>query len=296
MTTSPPGSFDKRDGTIWFDGQLVEWSSARIHVLTHGLHYASCVYEGERAYSGQVFKINEHSSRLLNSARILDMEVLYDLERIATATYSVLRLNNISDGYVRPVVWRGSEKISTSARSSSVHFAIACWVWPAYFDPKSSMNGLRLCMGAWRRPPPECSPFLAKASSHYAIATLSKHQAEAAGYDDALLLDWRGYVAEATSANIFFVDGNTLHTPRPDCFLDGITRQTIVQLASMRGYEIIERTILPDELNTFSEAFLTGTACEVAPIREIDGCSFKPGKICEQMMEDYAKLVRLNYA
>ncbi|WP_246797683.1 branched-chain amino acid aminotransferase [Burkholderia perseverans] len=292
MTTPNNLPFDQRDGQIWFDGEFVEWKSAKIHVLTHGLHYASCVYEGERVYAGQVFRLREHTERLYRSAHTLDFALPYTPEQIEAATAELIERNGIVEGYVRPVAWRGSEQISTSARASRIHVAIACWSWPSYFDPEAKKRGITLETAAWRRPPPSASPFAAKASSHYMIATLCKHHAEDHGFQDALMLDWRGHVAEATSANVFFVRDGVLHTPVPDCFLDGITRQTVIGLARERGLTVIERTILPEELGSFSECFVTGTAAEVCPVGRIDAHEFTPSAITFDLMAAYSALVR----
>jgi branched-chain amino acid aminotransferase len=284
-------SFDQRDGWIWQDGEFVEWKSAKIHVLTHGLHYASCVYEGERVYAGQVFKLREHTDRLYRSAQLMDFEIPYSKAQIESATVALIDKSRIVDGYVRPVAWRGSDMISTAARGNRIHVAIACWQWPSYFDPAARMAGITMQTAAWRRPPPSSSPFEAKASGHYMIATLSKHEAENKGCHDALMLDWRGHVAEATSANVFFTQGRTLHTPVPDCFLDGITRRTVIGLAKDRGLKVRERAIMPEEMAGFSECFITGTAAEVTPVSEIGSYKFSIGDVTRQMMDDYAALV-----
>lgn len=283
--------FDQREGKIWLNGKFVEWRSAKIHVLTHGLHYASCVYEGERVYNRKVFKLQAHTDRLFRSAELLDFVLPYSKEQIKAATKELLQENSIVDGYVRPVVWRGSEMISTSARNNQIHVAIACWEWPSYFDPTVRMAGINMNIAVWRRPPPSSSPFEAKASAHYMIATLSKHQSENNGFHDALMLDWRGHVAEATSANIFFIKNRVLHTPVPDCFLNGITRQTVIELARQLGYEVVERTIYPEELGDFDECFITGTAAEVTPVRQIDKHQYKPGLICQELIAAYKALV-----
>ncbi|HEY1609774.1 MAG TPA: branched-chain amino acid aminotransferase [Paraburkholderia sp.] len=292
MTSTGNLPFDQREGHIWLDGEFVEWKSARIHVLTHGLHYASCVYEGERAYDGHVFRLRDHTDRLFRSAQMLDFSLPFTKQEIEAATVRLIELNGIVDVYVRPVAWRGSEQISTSASASRIHAALACWSWPSYFDPEAKRRGIALETATWRRPPPSASPYAAKASSHYMIATLSKHHAEANGFDDALMLDWRGHVAEATSANIFFVRGAVLHTPVPDCFLDGITRQTVIGLARQRGLMVIERTIFPEEIGTFSECFITGTAAEVCPVSRIDAQTYTPSSLTFDLMDAYAKLVR----
>ncbi|WP_419736901.1 branched-chain amino acid aminotransferase [Pseudomonas sp. COR18] len=283
--------FDQRDGYIWLDGEFVEWKAAKIHVLTHGLHYASTVYEGERVYGGKIFQLRAHSERLYRSAQLMDFTIPYDLQTLEEASHALLERNGVTDGYLRPVAWRGSEMISTSARFNRVHLAIACWQWPSYFDPAARMAGIRLKTALWRRPPPSSSPFEAKASGQYMIATLSKHDAENSGYHDALMLDWRGHVAEATSANIFFVRGRQLHTPVPDCFLNGITRQTVTRLARELDYEVIERTLLPQELGDFEECFLTGTAAEITPVRSIDEHQYQPGQACRDLIAAYSAAV-----
>jgi len=291
MTTAGLIPFDRREGTIWLDGEFVDWKSARIHVLTHGLHYASCVYEGERVYDRKVFRLREHTDRLFRSAEVMDFAIPYPKEQIEAVTERLIAENGIVDGYVRPAAWRGSEMISTAARNSSIHVAIACWRWPSYFDPAARMEGIRMQTAVWRRPPPTSSPHEAKAAGHYMIATLSKHQAERNGYHDALLLDWRGQIAEATSANIFFAKGRTLHTPVPDCFLDGITRKAVIGLARQRGFEVVERAILPSEMVDFDECFITGTAAEVCPVRQIDDCRFRPGDTCKELIEAFSAAV-----
>lgn len=283
--------FDQREGVIWLDGEFVEWSRARLHVLSHGLHYASTVYEGERVYSGKIFKLREHSERLYRSAQLMDFAIPYELAELEAASVELLHRNRVVEGYLRPVAWRGSEMISTSARFNRVHVAIACWQWPSYFDPAGHMAGIRLKTAEWRRPPPSCSPFEAKASGHYQIATLSKHDAENNGFHDALMLDWRGHVAEATSANVFFVKDRTLHTPRPDCFLNGITRQTVIELARTLDYQVIERTIVPTELGDFEECFLTGTAAEITPVQSIDQHRYRPDRACRDFIAAYTSTV-----
>jgi branched-chain amino acid aminotransferase len=285
--------FDQREGKIWLDGAFVEWTDARIHVLTHGLHYASCVYEGERVYSGQVFRMRDHTDCLFRSAKLLDFEIPFSREDLESATLQLIEFNGIEDGYVRPVAWRGSEQISTSARATRIHVALACWQWPSYFDPAVKSRGIAMETAIWRRPPPSASPSQAKASANYMIATLSKHHAEANGFDDALMLDWRGHIAEATSANVFFVKGRSLHTPIPDCFLDGITRRTVMELAMTRGFEVVERTILPNEIAGFDECFVTGTAAEVCPVHRIDDHRFRPADVCAELVAAYAEMVHL---
>ena len=284
--------FDDRDGLIWMDGALVPWRDAKLHVLSHGLHYASGVFEGERAYSGRIFKLREHTERLIASGRILGFEIPWSAEQIDAACRAVLAANTLTDAYVRPIAWRGSEQLSVSAQNSRVHLAIACWAWPNLFGA-DRMKGVRLGMAPWKRPHPETAPTASKAAGLYMIGTLSKHAAEAAGFDDALVLDWRGRVSEATGANIFFVMDGAIHTPTPDCFLDGITRRTVMDLARRRRMQVVERVIGLDELPRASEAFLTGTAAEVTPVREIAGHLYTPGPITETLLREYDALVRM---
>jgi branched-chain amino acid aminotransferase len=286
-------SFDDRDGQIWFDGELLPWREAKVHVLTHALHYASCVFEGERAYSGRIFKMTEHHERLHKSARVLGFEIPYSVAEIDAASEQVMAANGIVDGYVRPVAWRGSEMMGVSAQKTKIHLAIAAWQWPAYFSPEARLKGIRMTVSDWKRPAPDTAPTDSKAAGLYMICTLSKHAAEAKGYSDALMLDFRGRIAEATGANIFLVQDGVLHTPEPDCFLDGITRRTVIALARERGHEVIERPILPDELARTQEVFITGTAVEVTPVAEIDDYRFTPGEITKQLMEAYDALVQL---
>ena len=287
MGTRP---YHDRDGFIWYDGALVPWRDANLHVLSHGLHYASAVFEGERAYGGKIFKLTEHSQRLADSARLLGFDLPFSVEEIDRASDDVLHANAITNGYVRPIAWRGSEMMGVSAQSSKIHLAIAAWEWGSYFSEEARQKGIRMCTSTWRRPSPQCAPVHAKATGLYMICTLSKHQAETNGYHDALMLDWRGQVAEATGANIFLVmpDGR-LHTPTPDCFLDGITRRTVIDLAKARGIEVTERAILPEELGQAREVFLTGTAAEVTPVGEIDQHRFVPGEITRLLTEDYRR-------
>ena len=285
------GGFDQRDGFIWMNGALIPWTDARVHVLTHGLHYASSVFEGERAYAGAVFKLREHTERLIYSARELGFEIPYAAGEIDAACIETLEANGLVDGYLRPVAWRGSEMMGVSAQNNRINLAIAAWEWPSYFDPEERLKGIRLDMADYRRPSPETAPCHAKAAGLYMICTLSKHAAESKGYADALMLDWRGRVAEATGANVFFVDNGVLHTPEPDCFLDGITRRTVMDLARARGLEIIERAIMPEEMENFSECFITGTAAEVTPVSEIGPYKFTPGDISINLLNDYLALV-----
>ncbi len=279
--------FDQRDGVIWYDGKLVPWADANLHVLTHGLHYASAVFEGERAYGGEIFKLDEHTRRLHDSARMLDFEIPYSVEEINEACNEVLKAQGYSDAYVRPVAWRGSEMMGVSAQNNRIHVAIAVWEWPSYFDPEQRLKGIRLDMAEWRRPDPRTIPAKSKAAGLYMICTLSKHAAERKGYADALMLDWRGHVAEATGANIFFVKDGVLHTPTPDCFLDGITRRTVIDLAKRRGIDVVERHIMPEEMEGFSECFICGTAAEVTPVSEIGQYRFVPAEITKSLLDDY---------
>ena len=284
--------FDQMEGLIWFDGKLTPGPEAKIHVLTHGLHYASAVFEGERAYGGTIFKGTEHSERLKNSARILDFEIPYTVAEIDAAKNLVLKTNGQLDAYVRPIAWRGSEQLGVSAQNNTIHLAIATWEWPSYFDPAQRLRGIRLDLSDYRRPDPKTAPCLAKASGLYMICTISKHRAEKKGYADALMLDWQGRVAECTGANVFFVKDGKLHTPIADAFLDGITRRTVIDLAGRRGIEVIERRIMPEELSTFSECFITGTAAEVTAVSEIADWRFNPGGITKQLMDDYTAEVQ----
>jgi branched-chain amino acid aminotransferase len=279
--------FDQMTGKIWFNGAFVEWADAKVHVLTHGLHYASCVFEGERAYGGEIFKLREHTERLFNSARLLDFAIPYSVEEIDTVCRELLVLNNLSDAYVRPAAWRGSEMMGVSAQTNRINVAIAVWDWPSYFSPEQRLKGIRLDISEWRRPDPRTIPAKSKAAGLYMICTLSKHAAERKGYADALMLDWRGYVAEATGANIFFVKDGKIHTPTPDCFLDGITRRSVIDLAKARGFEVIERVIMPEEMEGFEQCFLTGTAAEVTPVSEIGPYRFTVGSITKTLMDDY---------
>ena len=285
------GAFDQRDGSIWMNGALIPWKDARVHVLTHGLHYSSSVFEGERAYAGAIFKLREHTERLVYSAKELGFEIPYTVDEIDAACVETLEANCLADGYLRPVAWRGSEMMGGSAQNNRINLAVAAWEWPSYFDPEERLKGIRLDMAEYRRPSPETAPCHAKAAGLYMICTLSKHAAESKGYADALMLDWRGRVAEATGANVFFVNNNVLHTPEPDCFLDGITRRTVIELARARGLEIVERAIMPDEMENFSECFITGTAAEVTPVSEIGPYKFTPGDISINLLNDYLALV-----
>ena len=284
-------SYDDNDGLIWFDGAMVPWKDTKVHVLTHGLHYASAVFEGQRSYNGQIFKLEEHTERLIHSATTLGFELPFSAKQLNAANYEVLKVNNILDGYLRPVAWRGSEMMGVSAQECSIHVAIAAWEWPSYFTPEARLKGIRLQWSKWKRPSPETIPAKTKAAGLYMICTLSKHDAEANGFDDALMLDWRGRIAEATGANIFLVIDDKLHTPTADCFLDGITRQTVIHLAKARGIETVERIIMPDDLSKATEVFVTGTAAEVTPVSQIgEDLQFQVGAITQQLIEDYTSL------
>jgi len=284
--------FDKREGYIWFDGQIVPWTDAKVHVLTHGLHYGSCVFEGERAYGGRVFKSTEHSERLHKSAAIMDFEIPFSVAELDEAKHKMLALNNMKDAYVRPVAWRGSEMMAVAAQHSTIHVAIAVWEWPSMFDVETKMKGIKLDMAEYRRPDPRTAPSDAKAAGLYMICTISKHRAEKKGFADALMLDWQGRVAECTGANVFFTRDGQIHTPIADCFLDGITRRTTIDLAKRRGLEVIERRIMPEELTSFNECFITGTAAEVTPVSQIADVAFQPGNITRTLVEDYTAEVR----
>lgn len=284
--------YDQLGGSIWFNGEFVAWEDAKVHVLTHGLHYASSVFEGERAYEGKIFKLEEHTDRLFYSAEVLGFEIPYSRKEINDACVEEIKRQGLTDAYIRPVAWRGSEMMGVSAQSNRINVAIAAWEWPSYFKPEEKLKGIRLDISQWRRPDPKTAPCKAKAAGLYMICTLSKHAAEAKGYADAMMMDWRGRVAEATGANVFFTKDGVIHTPDPDCFLDGITRRTVIELAKRRGYELVERAIMPDELDGFEECFLTGTAAEVTPVSEIGPHRFTPGKVCEQLMADYDAEVR----
>ena len=283
--------YDQRDGFIWLNGELVPWRDARVHVLTHGLHYASAVFEGMRAYDGQIFKLTEHNQRLHDSANILDFESPYSVAELDKAAREVLRANKLTDAYVRPIAWRGSEQMGVAAQLTKTNVAIAAWDWGSYFDPAARAKGLRLALAHYRRPDPRTAPVTSKATGLYMICTIEKHKAERAGYNDALMLDWRGQIAEATGANIFFVKDGVLHTPTPDCFLNGITRKAVIGLAKQRGLQVIERAIMPDELGEFSECFITGTAAEVTPVSEIGPYKFAIGDITRKLMDDFTALV-----
>jgi len=283
---------DQRDGWIWFDGELKPWKDAKIHVLTHGLHYASTVFEGERAYGGEIFKSREHTERLIRSGKQLDFAIPYSIEEIEAAKRLVLEKNGLTDAYVRPVAWRGSEELSVPGRNNKVHLAIASWVWPSYFSVEEKLKGIRLEWSKWKRPSPETIPSHAKAAGLYMICTLSKDAAMANGFADALMLDYRGYVAEATGANVFFIKGDQIVTPLPDCFLNGITRQTVIGLAKEKGFTVTERHMKPEELANYDECFLTGTAAEITPVSRVGDYKFKPAKGCETLINAFNAAVQ----
>lgn len=283
--------YDDRDGFIWVDGEMVPWREAKIHILNHGLHYASSVFEGERVYNGHIFKLTEHTERLLESAEMLGFTIPYSVEEIDEACKEVVKKQGVKNGYVRPVAWRGSERMAISSQNSKIHLAIASWEWSSYFAEELHKKGIKLQWSDWRRPSPETIPCKSKAAGLYMICTLSKHKAESEGFHDALMLDWRGYIAEATGANFFMVVDGEIHTPIPDCFLDGITRRTVIELAKERGYKVHERYILPEDIKTAQEIFLTGTAAEITPVGQIGDHQFTPGEVTHQLVEDYQKLV-----
>ena len=285
--------YDKRQGKIWFNGENVDWSKAQVHLLSHGLHYASCVFEGIRVYDGEIFKIKEHTDRLFHSANRMGMKVPFSNEVIAQATQEIVEIQNTQNGYVRPIIWRGSEMMAISAQKNKINVAIATWEWGSYFDPKLKTEGIKLNISSWRRPSPDSIPWDTKASGLYMICTLSKHEAEAKGYVDSLMLDHQGNIAEATGANIFFKNAQgELHTPVPDSFLDGITRRCIIDIAKSKGIKVIERKIKPDEMSNFVGCFLTGTAAEVTPVASINEYKFKVCNVITDLSESYQGLVR----
>jgi branched-chain amino acid aminotransferase len=283
--------FDDRDGHIWFNGTLVPWRDAKVHVLSHGLHYGSCVFEGVRVYNGKVFKMEEHNVRLRKSAELIGFDIPYTVEQLNAATLETVKAQNIVNGYIRPVAWRGSEMMAISAQQTKIHVAIAAWEWPSYFSKEARERGLKLQLSTWARPAPNTAPTASKAAGLYMICTMSKHAAEKDGFDDALMLDYRGYIAEATGANLFFIMNGEIHTPLPDCFLNGITRLTVIDLAKAAGFKVIERHIKPEEIANATEAFLTGTAAEVTPIGQIGDWKAPVGPVTKQLMNDYTQLV-----
>ena len=284
--------YDDRDGHIWMDGQLLPWRDAKIHFLTHALHYASAVFEGIRCYNGKIFKLQEHTDRLLEGCGMMDMKIGYTAQQINEACLETVRANNIVDGYLRPLAWRGPEQMGVTAQQTKIHFAVAAWQWPSYFPAELREKGIRIVTSRWRRPSPQNGPVHAKAAGLYMICTLSKHESENAGYHDALMLDYRGHVAELTGANFFIVQNGELHTPVADCFLRGITRQTVMDLARAEGIKVVERTIMPEELAQADECFATGTAAEVTAIGEIDGRTYTVGPVTRLLRDKYEKLVR----
>ena len=285
--------YDKRDGKIWYNSELVNWSDVKLHVLSHGLHYASCVFEGERVYDGEIFKLEEHTSRFFHSAKRMGFEIPYSEDQINKASKNIISVQKVENGYVRPIAWRGSEMMAISAQQTKIHVAIATWEWGSYFDPKLKVEGIKLNISKWKRPAPDTIPWDTKASGLYMICTLSKHEAERDGYTDSLMLDHEGNVAEATGANIFFKDkdGN-LHTPTPDSFLDGITRRTVIDIAKSKNIKVIERKITPDELKNFTGCFLTGTAAEVTPVSQIANYNFQVCKTIIELSDSYQLIVR----
>ncbi len=283
-------NYSDQEGYIYYDGELIIWPEAKLHVLSHGLHYASSVFEGERVYKGKVFKEEEHSKRLIRSAETLGFDLPYNVNELSDIRKEVLKSNKIEDGYIRPVAWRGSEMMGISAQKNKIHFALAAWKWPSYFSPEAKLRGIKLNISKWKRPDPQTAPVNTKASGLYMICTLSKHEAESRGYDDSLMLDYRGYIAEATGANIFFVKNKELFTPIADCFLDGITRRTVISLAKANGLKVTEKRLLLEDLRNYDECFVTGTAAEVTPVNSIEKFNFKPGEICKLLIEKYSEL------
>ena len=285
--------YDKREGKIWYNNDLVDWQDVKLHILSHGLHYASCVFEGLRVYDGEIFKLEEHTDRLYYSAKKMDIKIPYSKDEINNATKKIVSVQNVQNGYVRPVAWRGSEMMAVAAQQAKIHMAIATWEWGTYFDPKLKTEGIKLNISNWRRPAPNTIPWDTKDSGLYMICTLSKHEAEKQGYSDSLMLDHEGNVAEATGANIFFKDNNgELHTPTPDCFLNGITRRTVIEIAKSKNIKVNERKISPDELSSFVGSFLTGTAAEVTPISKIAEHTYKVCNLILDLSASYDKLVR----
>mgnify|MGYP006121277197 FL=1 len=285
--------YDKRAGKIWFNGESVNWADANIHVLNHGLHYASCVFEGERIYDGEIFKLEEHTKRLFYSAKRMGIVIPYSIDQINLACKKIVNIQKVKDGYVRPVIWRGSEMMAVSAQKNKIHVAIAAWEWGSYFDPKLKIEGIKLNISSWRRPSPNSVPWDTKAAGLYMICTLSKHEAESKGFADSLMLDHEGNIAEATGANIFFKNSeNELHTPVPDSFLDGITRRSVIAIAKLKNIKVIERKIAPEEMKNFVGCFLTGTAAEITPVSQIDKYNFKVCSTITSLNASYQNLVR----
>ena len=285
--------YDKREGKIWYNNELVDWNDVKLHVLSHGLHYASCVFEGLRVYDGEIFKLGEHTERLFHSAKRMDIKIPYSEDEINQATKKIVSVQNVQNGYIRPFAWRGSEMMAVSAQKTKIHVAITTWEWGTYFDPKLKTEGIKLNISKWRRPAPNTIPWDTKASGLYMICTLSKHEAERDGYTDSLMLDHEGNIAEATGANIFFKDKNgELHTPIPDSFLDGITRRTVIEIAKSKNIKVNERKISPKELSSFVGCFLTGTAAEVTPVSKILENNYKVCNLILDLSSSYEKLVR----
>ena len=289
--------YDKRTGKIWYNSNMVDWKDAKVHLLNHGLHYASCVFEGERVYNGEIFKLEEHTERLFYSAKRMGIKMPYSLNEINNACKEIIAVQKVKNGYVRPVVWRGSEMMAISAQKNKINVAVATWEWGSYFEPQLKLKGIKLNISSWRRPAPNSVPWDTKASGLYMICTLSKHEAESKGFTDSLMLDHEGNIAEATGANIFFKDNSgSLHTPTPDSFLDGITRRSIIEIAKSKGVNIIERKIKPEEMSNFVGCFLTGTAAEVTPVSQIDKYEFKVCDLIKSLSESYQNLVRKKFA
>ncbi len=289
MSSSAP--FDQREGEIWYNNQWINWPDAKVHILNHGLHYASSVFEGMRAYNGKIFKLTEHNERFKRSAEILGFEIPYSVQELDDASNAMIERLGITDGYIRPVAWRGSERMKIYAPGITVHTAIAAWEWPAYFSEDLYKTGINMCWAKWKRPAPDTAPTASKAAGLYMICTSSKQQAEADGYHDAMMKDYRGYLAEATGANVFLVIDGELHTPIPDCFLNGITRQTVIRIARDLGLEVHERHIMPEELANADEVFITGTAAEITPVGSIGEYRFTPAQVTHKLRTAYVDLV-----
>ena len=283
--------FDNREGFIWMNGSVLEWNQAKIHVLNHGLHYGSCVFEGIRIYNRKIFKLKEHIERLFFSAKILDLDIPYKHEELIEFTELIVKKQNIEDGYIRPVVWRGSEMMAISSKEASINIAIAAWKWPSYFSPEKILQGINMSIAEWKRPPPQCAPTNSKAAGLYMICSLSKHKAESNGFDDALMLDHRNFIAEATGANIFFVKNKKIFTPIADCFLDGITRKTVIEIANNIGIEVEEKHLEANFMKDCSEAFLTGTAVEITPINSVDDYKFSDRDVTKLLIKEFKDYV-----
>ncbi|MBH43171.1 MAG: branched-chain amino acid aminotransferase [Rickettsiales bacterium] len=286
--------FDKREGFIWMNGNLLEWNQAKIHVLNHGLHYGSCVFEGIRVYNKKIFKLKEHIERLFFSAKILDLDIPYKLEELIKFTELIVKKQNIEDGYIRPVVWRGSEMMAISSKEASINIAIAAWKWPSYFSPEKILQGINMTIAEWKRPPPNCAPTNSKAAGLYMICSLSKHKAESNGFDDALMLDYRNFIAEATGANIFFIKNKKIFTPIADCFLNGITRKTVIEIANNIGMDVEEKHLEVNFMRDCNEAFLTGTAVEITPINRIDDYKFNDRDVTKLLIKEFTDYVIRN--